>query len=151
MSVTFAPRKAVLILAMVYVLWNNMIPQPPMPYWLKSFQNKPNPVPGTNFSVEQINQRACRINRAKGRGSRIVPLVSDGIFIAVSLVWAWCSDGILKGRRWPFIYADAIITVSWGLASSASLPLEPRSRCLSRSSSSRCTRASPVTSPSTGS
>jgi len=51
------PSKPLLTPAMIYVLWNNMIPQPPMPYWLKSFQDKPNPVPGTNFSVEQINQR----------------------------------------------------------------------------------------------
>ena len=42
---------------MIYVLWNNSIPQPPIAYWLKSFNNKTNPPrPGTTFTVEQINQ-----------------------------------------------------------------------------------------------
>lgn len=30
----------------------------------------------------------------------------------MALSWGWLSDGPLKGARWPFIYAGAIITVS---------------------------------------
>ena len=45
------------ITAMIYVLWNNAYPQPPVAYWLKSFNDKVNPPrPGTTFSVQQINQ-----------------------------------------------------------------------------------------------
>jgi sugar phosphate permease len=30
----------------------------------------------------------------------------------MALIWAWLSDGPFKGRRWPFIYAGAVIAVS---------------------------------------
>lgn len=36
-----------------------------------------------------------------------MPLPATGIFIVVSLVYAWLSDGPLRGRRWPFIYVGA--------------------------------------------
>jgi MFS transporter, ACS family, pantothenate transporter len=42
-----------------------------------------------------------------------LPLTTIGIFIVVSFVWAWLSDGPLHGRRWPFIHARAVITVSF--------------------------------------
>lgn len=40
-----------------------------------------------------------------------VPNVTVGIFIGMSLIWGWLSDGPLHGRRWPFIYIGAVITV----------------------------------------
>lgn len=82
---------------MIYVLWNNAYPQPAMGYWLKSFNADPPPVPGTSYSVAQINN---------------LPLPSTAIFIVMALFWGWLSDGPLKGLRWPFIYAGAIIAVS---------------------------------------
>lgn len=42
-----------------------------------------------------------------------MPLVTTGIFIAVALSWAWLSDGPFRGRRYPFIYFGAIVTVSF--------------------------------------
>jgi MFS transporter, ACS family, pantothenate transporter len=45
------------LLPLLYVLWNNGSPQPAMGYWLKSFNKKPYPLPGTTFTVSQINQR----------------------------------------------------------------------------------------------
>jgi hypothetical protein len=83
---------------MIYVLWNNAYPQPAMGYWLKSFNADPPPVPGTSYSVAQINN---------------LPLPSTAIFIVMALFWGWLSDGPLKGLRWPFIYAGAIIAVSF--------------------------------------
>jgi ACS family pantothenate transporter-like MFS transporter len=44
---------------MVYVTWNNGAPQVAMGYWLKSFNENPNPLPGTNFTVPEINNRKC--------------------------------------------------------------------------------------------
>jgi hypothetical protein len=40
-----------------------------------------------------------------------VPLPTTGIFIGMSLIWAWLSDGPFKGRRYPFIYAGAVVPV----------------------------------------
>ncbi|TLD32514.1 transporter protein [Venturia nashicola] len=82
--------------ALLYVIWNNAIPQVAMGYWLKSFNKKPAPVPGIHFTVPEINN---------------LPLVSEAIFIAMSLLWAWLSDGPLRGRRYPFIYLGAFITL----------------------------------------
>jgi hypothetical protein len=45
------------LLPMLYVIWNNGGPQPAMGYWSKSFDKKPYPVPGTTFTVPQINNR----------------------------------------------------------------------------------------------
>lgn len=42
---------------MLYVIWNNGGFQPAMGYWLKSFNKKPNPVPGTHFTIPEINYR----------------------------------------------------------------------------------------------
>lgn len=36
---------------------------------------------------------------------------ATGIFIVAALVFAWISDGPLKGRRWPLIPVGAVITV----------------------------------------
>ncbi|KAH7131542.1 major facilitator superfamily domain-containing protein [Dactylonectria estremocensis] len=84
------------ILPFLYVIWNNGWPQAGMGYWLKSFNVEPAPVPGTTFSVPQINN---------------LPIPTTGIFIVVALSWAWLSDGLAKGRRYPFIYAGAVITL----------------------------------------
>lgn len=46
---------------MIYVIWNNGIPQVAMGYWLKSFSSKPPPVPGTTFSIPEINNRKLSI------------------------------------------------------------------------------------------
>ncbi|KAB5551072.1 major facilitator superfamily domain-containing protein [Coniochaeta sp. 2T2.1] len=80
-----------------YVVWNNGGAQPAMGYWLKSFNNKTHPpVPGVTFTVAQINN---------------LPLPTTGIFVGMALTWAWLSDGVLRGRRWPFIYLGAAITL----------------------------------------
>ncbi|KAK4685091.1 MFS transporter, ACS family, pantothenate transporter, partial [Tremellales sp. Uapishka_1] len=83
-------------LPLLYVIWNNGYIQAPMGYWLKSFNTKPYPVPGTHFSISDIN---C------------LPLVSSAVLIVVALSWAWLSDGWAKGRRWPFIYIGAVYTL----------------------------------------
>lgn len=88
-------------LPLLYVIWNNGAPQAAMGFWLKSFNKTPNPVPGTHFSVPQINN---------------LPLLTIGLFIIMSLIWAWLSDGPCRGARWPFIYAGAIITMAFCIA-----------------------------------
>jgi ACS family pantothenate transporter-like MFS transporter len=85
------------LLPLCYILWNNGYGQLASGYWYKSFNKKPYPVPGHFYTVAQINDR---------------PLPTTGIFIAMAFVWAWLSDGPLRGRRWPFIYAGAVIVVS---------------------------------------
>ncbi|KAF5549701.1 transporter [Fusarium napiforme] len=42
-------------LPLLYILWNNGNPQFAMGYWLKSFNDQPPPVPGTSFTVPEIN------------------------------------------------------------------------------------------------
>lgn len=88
-------------LPLLYVIWNNGGPQPAMGFWLKSFNKQPNPVPGTHFTVPQINN---------------LPLLTSGLFIIMSLIWGWLSDGPCRGARWPFIYAGAIITLAFSIA-----------------------------------
>ncbi|TVY84257.1 Pantothenate transporter liz1 [Lachnellula suecica] len=83
------------LLPILYILWNNGGPQPAMGYWLKSFNSHPAPLPGTTFTVPQINN---------------LPLTSTGILIVIAFIWGWLSDGPCRGARWPFIYAGAIIT-----------------------------------------
>ncbi|ORY32279.1 major facilitator superfamily domain-containing protein [Naematelia encephala] len=84
------------MLPMIYILWNNGSFQAPMGYWLKSFNAKPAPVPGVSYTVSQINT---------------LPLPMTAIFVVVAATWAWLSDGPLGGRRWPFIYIGAVITL----------------------------------------
>ncbi|OKL61245.1 hypothetical protein UA08_03113 [Talaromyces atroroseus] len=84
------------LLPLLYILWNNGGPQAAMGYWLKSFDKDPPPVPGTYFSIPQINN---------------LPNVTSAIFIVMALIWAWLSDGVLRGARWPFIYIGAVITL----------------------------------------
>ena len=88
-------------LPLLYVIWNNGFTQPAMGFWLKSFNKKPYPVPGTHFSVPEINN---------------LPLVTTAIFIAMALLWGWLSDGPCRGARWPFIYAGAITTLTFSIA-----------------------------------
>jgi ACS family pantothenate transporter-like MFS transporter len=40
-----------------------------------------------------------------------VPLPGTAIFVVVAILYAWLSDGPFRGRRWPFIYLGAVITV----------------------------------------
>ncbi|OQE24638.1 hypothetical protein PENSTE_c007G09645 [Penicillium steckii] len=84
------------LLPLLYIVWNNGIPQPSMGYWLKSFNVDPPPVPGTSFSVAQINN---------------LPLPTTAVLIVMGLIWAWVSDGPCRGARWPFIYIGAVITL----------------------------------------
>lgn len=37
---------------------------------------------------------------------------TTAVFIVAALAMAWLSDGFARGRRWPFIYIGAVITVS---------------------------------------
>lgn len=69
-----------------------------MGYWLKSFNAKKPPVPGVHFTIPQINY---------------LPLASSGVFIGMAFVWGWASDAIPRTslKRWPFIYAGAVITL----------------------------------------
>ncbi|KAI4603769.1 hypothetical protein KJ359_003589 [Pestalotiopsis sp. 9143b] len=73
------------LLPLLYIVWNNGFLQAGMGYWLKSFNTTPAPVPGTTYSISDINQLA--------------------------LIWGWLSDGPCRGARWPFIYAGAVITI----------------------------------------
>ncbi|KAJ5897029.1 uncharacterized protein N7473_006428 [Penicillium subrubescens] len=82
--------------SLLYIVWNNGWPQVGMGYWLKSFNKKPAPLPGTSFSIPQINN---------------LPLVTTGIFIVMAFIWGWLSDGPCRGARWPFVYAGAVITI----------------------------------------
>ncbi|KAJ5383467.1 hypothetical protein N7517_001378 [Penicillium concentricum] len=84
------------LLPLLYILWNNGLPQPAMGYWLKSFNANPAPVPGKTYTVAQINN---------------LPLPTTGVLIAMSLAWAWLSDGPCRGARWPFIYVGAVSTL----------------------------------------
>ncbi|KAH0279185.1 MFS general substrate transporter, partial [Aureobasidium melanogenum] len=89
------------LLPLLYIIWNNGAPQAGMGYWLKSFNAHPPPVPGRNYTVPQINN---------------LPLPNTAIFVVMALSWGWLSDGPLKGARWPFIYAGAIITMIFHIA-----------------------------------
>jgi len=84
------------MLPLLYVIWNNGGIQNPIGYYLKSFNTKPYPVPGKSYTVSQINT---------------IPLVGQAIFIVWAASWAWLSDGLLKGLRWPFIFLGAVITI----------------------------------------
>ncbi|POS69530.1 hypothetical protein DHEL01_v212076 [Diaporthe helianthi] len=84
------------LLPLCYVVWNNGWAQPAMGYWLKSFNETPAPLPGTSFSVAEIND---------------LPLPTTGIFVVMALIWGWASDGPCHGVRWPFIYVGAAITL----------------------------------------
>ncbi|KAJ5369187.1 major facilitator superfamily domain-containing protein, partial [Penicillium cataractarum] len=84
------------LLPLLYVVWNNGWPQVGMGYWLKSFNANPAPVPGTSFSVAQINN---------------LPLLTTGIFIIIAFIWGWLSDGPCRGSRWPFVYVGAVISI----------------------------------------
>ncbi|PYH93374.1 allantoate permease [Aspergillus ellipticus CBS 707.79] len=84
------------LLPLMYIVWNNGYPQPGMGYWLKSFDKTPEPVPGTTFTVPQIDN---------------YPNVTTGIFIVVAFTWGWLSDGPCHGSRWPFIYIGAVLSL----------------------------------------
>ena len=76
---------------MIYVLWNNAYPQPPVAYWLKAFNDKVNPPrPGTTFTVQQINQcerlaflfTLCRWLRSQSANTLVVQALP--VAVAVS-------------------------------------------------------------------
>ncbi|OWZ68204.1 hypothetical protein AYX14_05536 [Cryptococcus neoformans] len=83
-------------LPILYVIWNNQYPQAPIGYFLKSFNDPPYPGGDRRFSVGQINQ---------------LPLPQTAIFVIVALAFAWLSDGLFRGRRWPFVYVGAVISL----------------------------------------
>ncbi|KAJ7171016.1 major facilitator superfamily domain-containing protein [Mycena filopes] len=89
------------VLPIEYVLWNNGGAQSPMQYWLKSFNIKPYPVPGTHWTVSQI---------------QLLPLPASAIFVVTALILAWVSDGPATGLRWPFIIAGSITTLIFDTA-----------------------------------
>ncbi|OAA61261.1 allantoate permease [Niveomyces insectorum RCEF 264] len=60
-----------------------------------TFNAKPPPLPGTRFTVAQINN---------------LPLPTTGIFIVVAFGWALVSDAF-RGSRWPFIHLGALLTI----------------------------------------
>ncbi|KAM5349686.1 hypothetical protein ACJ41O_006191 [Fusarium nematophilum] len=97
------------LVPMIYVLWNNAYGQAAMGYWLKSFNADPPPVPGKSFSIPEINN---------------LPLPTNGIFIVSALIWGWLSDGPFGGRRWPFIYLGALISLSFHITL-LKMPLYP--------------------------
>jgi ACS family pantothenate transporter-like MFS transporter len=70
-----------------------------MGFWLKSFNKAPHPIPGTTFTVPQINN---------------IPNITVGIFVAMAFCWGWLSDG-LGGKRWPFVYAGAVTTLIFSI------------------------------------
>jgi hypothetical protein len=47
-------------IALLYVVWNNGYPQIGMGYWLKSFNATPAPLPGTTYTVAQIDNCESR-------------------------------------------------------------------------------------------
>jgi hypothetical protein len=77
-------------LAITYVIWNNGIIQSPMPYWLKSFNTKPAPVPGVTYSVSEINQRESRVSTGHMSSLTSSPFTWDGHPYCVSI--DWCLD-----------------------------------------------------------
>ncbi|WRT70038.1 uncharacterized protein IL334_007032 [Kwoniella shivajii] len=89
------------VLPALYAIWMNSSVQQPMGYWLKSFNVKKNPpVPGVTFTVAQINT---------------LPTIATALFIVMALIWAWLSDGPLRGRRWPFLYAGSVYVIMMAL------------------------------------
>ncbi|KAJ4422594.1 hypothetical protein N0V82_002713 [Gnomoniopsis sp. IMI 355080] len=88
------------LLPLIYITWNNGYAQPAMGYWLKSFNASPPPVPGTSYTIAQINN---------------LPIVTTAIFVPVAFAWALLADGPFRGRRWPFIYAGAVINILFDL------------------------------------
>lgn len=88
-----------------------------MGYWLKSFNATPPPVPGTTYTVAQINDRKQEFAHCLQLLLLIVlnlptvPIATTGIFVPVAFAWALLADGPCRGRRWPFIYIGAVINV----------------------------------------
>ncbi|TYJ53785.1 hypothetical protein B9479_005545 [Cryptococcus floricola] len=87
-------------LPVLYVLWNNASVQPPIGYWLKSFNSAPYPGGDRRFSTSDINQ---------------LPLPQTAIFVVMAASWAWLSDGALRGNRWIFVYIGAVIAIIFGI------------------------------------
>lgn len=104
-----------LIATLIFVL-SNLLAQQPMGYWLKSFNKVPHPVPGTTWTVSQIN--LCKFHSkpkidvyTDSDFLYVVPLPATAIFVVAALIFAWLSDGPLRGRRWPLIPVGAVITI----------------------------------------
>lgn len=64
----------IVMLALLYIVWNNGGPQVAMGYWLKSFDKTPPPVPGTSFTVPQINNREFGPLQTIRYGSLMLPI-----------------------------------------------------------------------------
>lgn len=104
-----------ILIALLYVVWNNGSTQIGMGYWLKSFNATPAPLPGTTYTVAQIDNCGSKSHNTEPSilTDFLVPLVVTALFIVVALTWGWLSDGPCRGARWPFIYAGAVITVGF--------------------------------------
>ncbi|VUC25744.1 unnamed protein product [Clonostachys rosea] len=82
----------------IFLLWiiamSNSIchmPQDSMAYWFKAWNSiKPN-----SYSVVEIN------NYTTGIG---------GVTVVLMLIFAWLSDSVLRGRRWPLLVVGGIVT-----------------------------------------
>ncbi|KAH7470126.1 hypothetical protein FOMA001_g14653 [Fusarium oxysporum f. sp. matthiolae] len=69
-------------LPLLYILWNNGNPQAAMGYWLKSFNGQPPPVPGTSFTVPEINNYGRKVvywlsNIGHGAGPLILSWINE--------------------------------------------------------------------------
>lgn len=76
-------------LTTLYIFFNNgcgMLGQPAFQLWLKS----------TGHSVEQVNT---------------FPTISNAVTIVTTLIYAWTSDTIFKGARWPPIVFSGLLNI----------------------------------------
>lgn len=75
----------------LYVFWNNCNDASNIwPFWLKYD-------PKHNWSVEQINN---------------IPNIQWAVAIVSALFWAWSSDTIFRGRRWPPILITGVYNIA---------------------------------------
>ncbi|KAF7557291.1 hypothetical protein G7Z17_g792 [Cylindrodendrum hubeiense] len=82
----------------IYFLWvlavcNSIchLPSDSMSYWFKAW----NTVTPGSYTVSQIN------NYTTGIG---------GVTVVLTLIFAWLSDTVLRGRRWPLIVVGGVVT-----------------------------------------
>ncbi|GAA5959973.1 hypothetical protein JCM21900_001446 [Sporobolomyces salmonicolor] len=81
-------------LPILYILWNNSLNASTiMPLWLKSF-NTVDTGTGITYTVPQINHY-------------VMPIT--GVWVLGAWIYGWTSDGILRGRRWPWVAITTIL------------------------------------------
>ncbi|CAG9939974.1 unnamed protein product [Clonostachys rosea f. rosea IK726] len=77
------------LLTLIYVLFNNGnggASQPAFAIWLKQ----------QGYTVREAN---------------IYPTITEGISIVTTLIYAWTSDGIFKGARWPAVVFSGVVKI----------------------------------------